>query len=138
MKKGIQALKNLNERLEKGFKGNEQTLEMIKSLKFKVTGKRIKDAITAKVAILRAQLEELKRKTAEKMGNNVDENARLMGVIAVDTIETSNEPVTDTNPYKWEIRDKERTIERLERITRNIEEKKTFEISEWDLEEYGL
>jgi hypothetical protein len=134
MKKGIQALKKLNERLEKGFKGNEQTLEMIKSLKFKVTGKRIKDAITAKVAILRAQLEELK--ASEKMGNNVDENARLMGNIAVDTIASSDEPVT--NPYKWEIKDKERSIERLERIARNIEEKKTFEIDEWDLEKYGL
>jgi hypothetical protein len=130
MNKGIMALQDLNNRFEKGLNGK---MDMVKSLKFKVTGKKIKDAISAKLVILRIQLKELRKKATSIVQPNMYEAASAM----LEMPDSSAEVVT-SNEFKWKIQEKEREIERLERITRNLEDKRTFDIDEYELQKYGL
>ena len=100
--------------------------DLTKSLEFKITGQRIREGIMMKIGELKAKLAMLKIK--QKQGIEVKDLEALMY-----SNEDVKEPVND-----WEIKSCERNIDRLERIVRNIEPKKKFKLSTYELEEYGL
>ena len=107
--------------------------ELIKSLEFEISGQRIKDSIILKVSELRNKLETMK-----ELFNNQK------------PINNTNQPddVVENNPEakdiamktisEWEIESLERTIKELEREARNIDVKKKFKLSSYDLKTYGL
>lgn len=105
--------------------------DLTKSLEFDITGQRIREGIMMKIGELRAKLSILKEKQKQAIPVKTENSTELIPLN-----EATVEPVEKVND--WEIRSCERNIDRLERIVRNIEPKKKFKLSTYELEEYGL
>lgn len=113
-----------NKLLQKSLKALQE-VSLSKSLKFKKTGKEIKEGIAKKIGECQAKLTVLKE------------------VVPVEkkTISAGDEdqPVAATeNPNKWRIESLERRIKNYETISRNLKDNQTYEIDQWELTEYGL
>jgi len=104
-----------------------------KSLEFDISGQRIKDSIILKVSELRNKLETMRELfNNQKPVNNTNQTG--------DVIDANPVPadIAKNATTKWEIESLERTIAELEREARNIDVKKKFKLSSYDLKTYGL
>ena len=101
-----------------------------KSLKFKKTGKEIKEGIEKrilelekKIAIREVKLS--KTPPQDKVDNLLGEN------------ETQPAVATETDPLKdWQIKSWKRKIKEFELLCENLKEKQTYELQEFDLTRY--
>ena len=89
---------------------------------FHVSGKKIKDSIAGKIG-------KLKKEIAIKKKEYAVVNDQLNGFV-----EEPEKPFEES----WRYRDINGHIEKLESIARNIDVKKTYKLTEWDLSRYGL
>ena len=94
---------------------------------FNISGKKIKDAIDGKIKALQMKFAERKAKQPQPEIKPYDST----------NMPYLNEPV-EMPKVDWEMKEIERDIERLLAIQRNVEEKKTYNLCEYDLERYGL
>lgn len=100
-----------------------------KSLEFVKTGKDVYLGVMAKLGQLQGEL--LVAVADWKAGIEPSTSATDDKVVETSELEKpAKEP--------WEIRSCRKTIERLQRIARNIDQNKKFKLSEYDLDEYGL
>jgi len=92
---------------------------------FNVSAKKIKEGIESKIVKLTAKLKE---------------RAGQLPVVTPQPVDTSmpylNEPVPERKD--WESENLKQDIERLSAISRNLDDKKTYKLCEYDLERYGL
>jgi len=100
-----------------------------KSLRFKKTGKEIKEGIAKRIAECQAKITVLKEMPVPA---KVDEGKEISDVPVGATPETSE------SPNKWRIESLERRIKDYETISRNLKDNQTYEIDKWELTEYGL
>jgi len=101
-----------------------------KSLEFTKSGKEIYMAIMAKIGQLQG---ELLMAVAQWQAGQTPSPTSVSEGMAAETAEVEK-PAKEP----WEIRSCRRKIEKLQRICRNIDPKKRFKLSEYDLDEYGL
>lgn len=90
---------------------------------FQVKGSKIKNACLKKIG-------ELKSKMTAR--------AKLLNDAAMTDLMTIEANPTPTTEKDWELRNIEGHIKKLQSIADNIDTAKTFKLSDWDLERYGL
>lgn len=124
--KSLEMLKGLNvdlaEKQHRGWMGKGVQMGLV----FKKTGQEIIAAIGGRISSLEREIEDLKAKGTTKPPLSDNEPFSPDASITKESDET------------WEIREKRDQIRRLESIRRNIKPKETFNLSEWDLEQYGF
>lgn len=99
--------------------------KLSKSLEFNKTGTEIYNGIMAKLGACQGELQRMIAKWKAGVKPTSD-----------DVGEAANGAEPEREP--WEIRSKRREIDKLERIGRNLDLKKKYKLSEYDLSEYGL
>lgn len=99
---------------------------MSKSVKFYKKGSEIKQSVLAKIE--RCKIEITALKAGIKATPEVDTSSGM--AVATKDVEEAVEP--------WEIRNKRRDIERLQTVADNIDVSKKFELSEYELTDYGF
>lgn len=100
-----------------------------KSLEFVKTGQEVYLGVMAKIGELQGEL----LMAIAKWKAGLEPTTSVSDSECVETAEV-NKPAKEP----WEIRTCRRKIETLQRIARNIDRKKKFKLSEYDLNEYGL
>lgn len=112
-----------------------------KGVSFEIKGEKIQAGIANKVAELNQKVTKL---IARHPNCDLDDESKDYPEVVKtgsDTMENVPEMSGSQCPNRqehWQIRDHRRTIDRLRRVSRNLDPKKTFSLSHWDLEEYGL
>lgn len=108
-----------------------------KSLEFSKSGVVIKQAIMIKIGQCQADLNQMlvdhKANRPVKSRYDTDMN--------YDASEAETAPATaSSEPEKepWKIRDKRQEIDDLNRIYRNLNDKKNYSLSQYDIKTYGL
>jgi len=99
-----------------------------KSLEFTKTGTEIYNGIMAKLGACQGELQRMIAKW----------KAGVQPVSDDSPVGEASEVAEKPEREPWEIRSKRREIDKLERISRNIDLKKKYKLSEYDLSEYGL
>ncbi len=104
-----------------------------KSIEFKVSGQKLKDAVDTKIAVCKGELAIL-----EKEYPPVPEETKEAIVTSEDAPVT--EVVAPAPKYNvhWKVRSKKREIDELERCSRNINVKLSYELEKYELSQYGL
>ena len=114
---------------------NYKTPDMAKStiaeygVHFTISGSKIKSAVEIKVKMLKMELELAKQSSATSIEDGIIETDYLIG---------TSPTITSENKFDYQTNELKRKIEDMEAIARNIDTKKTFKISDWDLSKYGL
>jgi len=132
---GIEMLRSVNAGLGKPLRKSVDAGP--KGVSFTAKGEKIQAGIAAKASELNQKLTKL---VARHPNCNLDDESRDYPVAVGESSGTPNVDLVacGSKEEHWEIRDLRRKIDRLQRVARNIDPKKTFSLSQWDLEEYGL
>jgi hypothetical protein len=124
------------EALEKGLI-TQQGLSFVK------TGKEIKAGAAARISKLKEEIKalgydpECRKKLKPKKLQ--DDSPALGGELSTIVPEPGTVSPTENESYvPWDVRDKFTTIDRLELICRNIDPSKKFQLTAYDLQDYGL
>ena len=105
---------------------------MRKSVDFKKKGKEIKSAIMVKIGTCQVELHAMLLDNTVKLAAAED----LRDDLGTGGVEVAAAKVETKEPYN--IRAKRKEIENLERIERNLDPKRTYTLSEYELREYGF
>lgn len=104
-----------------------------KSIEFKISGQKLKDAVDTKISVCKGELAILEKEyppvpEETKAAISTSEDAPAAEAAA---------PAPKYNEH-WKVRSKKREIDELERCSRNINVKLSYELDKYELSQYGL
>lgn len=112
-----------NELLSESLKAMREA-PLAKSLKFRKTGKEIKQGIARKIAECEAKIAVFKAVPPDVKGKHTTEQPEGTG--------------TNANPNQWRIDSLQRRIKNYETVSRNLKDGQTYDLDRYELTEYGL